>query len=62
MKNNFLQGTYYLRNVELNVDALPPIFPEKNGVYDTVLYDKQERLLRVTAFFQFLKTYKKNSK
>ncbi|XP_037038088.1 uncharacterized protein LOC119075675 [Bradysia coprophila] len=53
------KGIYYLRNVEMNVESLPPIFPEKNGLYDAIIFEKQERLLRVKAFFQFLKTYKR---
>ncbi len=53
-----LQGVYYLKDVELNVEKLPPIFPEKNGTYEAVILDKQESLFRIKVVFQILKTFK----
>lgn len=60
MTRNYLQGVYYLKNVVLNAEKLPPIFPEKKGVFDAVVWDKQEKLFRVEVFFEILETFKKN--
>lgn len=55
-----LQGVYYLKNVELNAENLPPFFPEKKGVFDAVFWSKEEKLYRVEVFFEVSKTFKKN--
>lgn len=54
-----LQGVYYLRNVVLNVDKFPPFFPEKNGFFDSTVFDKQEQLYHFTIYFQIIKTFRK---
>ncbi len=53
---------YYLKNVELNVEKLPPFFPEKSGMFNSIILDRQEPLYGVKLYFHILKTFKKNWK
>lgn len=62
LTKNILQGVYYLKNVELNVEKLPPFFPEKNGVFKSTVFDKHEPLYHLQIFFQIVKAYKKKFK
>lgn len=58
-RKNMLQGVYYVQNVEVNVEKLPPFFPEKNGLFNVVVMDKKEPLFGIHAFFE-TKTFEKN--
>ncbi|KAJ6632809.1 hypothetical protein Bhyg_17551, partial [Pseudolycoriella hygida] len=54
------KGSYSIENLKLNVESLPPIFPEKNGFYKhTFFVDKRRILYKFRAFFSFHKVYKK---
>jgi len=55
-----LQGLYYLKDVELNVEKLPPFFPEKSGIYDSIMMNREEKLFRIKVFFKIFKTFKGN--
>lgn len=59
MRENSLQGVYYQKNIELNVEKLPPIFPEKSGTLNIVQLEGQERMYGFQLYFQIVKTYQK---
>lgn len=61
-KKIFLQGVYYLKNVELDIEKFPPFMPEKNGFFDSTVSDKHERLYNFVIFFQISKTYNKRTR
>lgn len=57
-----LQGTYYIKNVDLNAEKLPPFFPEKSGLFYSIISDQQEELYKIRIFFKISKTYKDKKK
>lgn len=53
-----LQGVYGIIDKEINIETLPPIFPEKAGYYKSVFMDKKQGMFESAVFFRISKVFK----